>query len=103
MISIDHTTDSTDGEKVWELPDHSSNPEFLCADREIEELLQGAIGALPCCFRSVIELYHTGDYSANEVAKTLGISVPAVKSRLMRARMALRTSLADLGRQVSAS
>ena len=100
LISLNSTTSPTGSLEVWEqLPDHSPNQELLFADREVEELLHGAVQRLPLYFRSVIELYHDEERSANQVANKLGISVPATKSRLMRARMALRTSLAGLQRQ----
>jgi RNA polymerase sigma-70 factor (ECF subfamily) len=43
-------------------------------------------------FRDVVEL-QTQEYSTKELADVLGISLPAAKSRLLRARVALRASL----------
>jgi len=58
-----------------------------------EELLRDAILRLPQVFREVVELRQARGYSAREIAQALGISVAAVKSRLSRARSALRTAL----------
>jgi len=79
--------------RLKEFPDSSPGPELLCAERQMEELLRNAILQLPGSFRSVTELYHSRECSTLEVAQALGISVAAVKSRLLRARRALRASL----------
>lgn len=89
-------TSSTENLELQEFPDLSPNPELLYAERQVEELLRGAILRLPWCFRSVTELYLTKECSTSEVAETLGISVAAAKSRLLRAKKALRTSLPEL-------
>ena len=94
--SYGNDADSAESLELWEFPDHSPSPELVCADREVNELLRGAILRLPWCFRSVTELYHAKGCSTNEVAEQLGISVSAAKSRLLRARKALRTSLPEL-------
>ena len=44
-------------------------------------------------FRTVFVLRDIEELSTEETAETLGISVPAVKSRLLRARLALREKL----------
>jgi RNA polymerase sigma-70 factor (ECF subfamily) len=81
---------------LQELPDLSPTPEFLYAERQTIESLRGAILHLPWPFRSVTELYLDKDCSTREVAETLGITVGAVKSRLMRAKKALRASVPEL-------
>ena len=83
--------------RLMEFTDTAPDPERQCANREVEELLRFAILRLPRCYRAVFELYHSKDSSMIQVAETLGISVAAVKSRLYRARMTLRTSLPELG------
>lgn len=93
--SHDNNTNSTEID-LREFPDLSPSPELLCADRQVDEMLRSAILQLPWCFRSVAELHLAKECSTNEVAQTLGISVAAVKSRLLRAKKALRTSLPEL-------
>ena len=44
-------------------------------------------------FRTVFVLRDIEELSTEETAETLGISIPAVKSRLLRARLALREKL----------
>ena len=54
------------------------------------EIVQKLLNKLPESDRTVFTLYHLGDMTAKEVAKTLGISVNTVKSKLRRARNRLR-------------
>lgn len=54
------------------------------------EIVQKLLNKLPESERTVFTLYHLGDMTAKEVAKTLGISVNTVKSKLRRARNRLR-------------
>ncbi len=95
------TSTSPESPLLPELPDLSPNPELLYAERQAEEALRCAILQLPWCFRSVTELYLAKDGSTSEVAQTLGISVGAVKSRLLRAKKRLRTSLPELRNRIA--
>jgi RNA polymerase sigma-70 factor (ECF subfamily) len=94
---IEISTDTTDDEfgirERWEPRDRAESPESRCARREREGLLRRTIQQLPPLLRDVVQLRHIEDRSMEEVAQVLGISVPAAKSRLTRARVALRTSL----------
>jgi RNA polymerase sigma-70 factor, ECF subfamily len=76
-----------------EVPDPAVSPEHRYAECETRERLGTAVPRLRPCFRSVVELYHFQDRSTAEIADTLRISVPAVKSRLLRAKVALRRSM----------
>jgi RNA polymerase sigma-70 factor (ECF subfamily) len=60
-------------------------------DRSV--LLDEAVDSLKPDFRTVFVLRDIEELSTEETAETLGISVPAVKSRLLRARLALRERL----------
>lgn len=63
------------------------------ASQQMKELLNGAIASLPADYRTVFELRDVQEMSGSEVAKRLGISVAAMKSRLHRARSLLRERL----------
>lgn len=68
------------------------------ADRLLEreenrELVQRAIERLPDLYRSVLILRDIEGFDTEETAKALDLSVPAVKTRLHRARLALKTQL----------
>lgn len=62
-------------------------------NRELKHLLDTAIQALPMKYRIVFVLRDIEGRSANETAKILKLSIPAVKSRLRRARLFLRRQL----------
>jgi RNA polymerase sigma-70 factor, ECF subfamily len=71
----------------------AEDPESQLARKEREELLNDAILRLPHLLREVVELRRVRGYSTKEIAHALRISVPAVKSRLSRARVTLREAL----------
>jgi RNA polymerase sigma-70 factor (ECF subfamily) len=78
------------------LADPALNPEEQAANRELATVLTHAIDALDPSHREVLVLRDVEGLSAPEVAKILGVSVDAVKSRLHRARVAVRHELAPL-------
>ena len=92
-ISIDGNNDDYEVQERREPRDLRPNPESRCVQREREQLLEEAILSLPLLFREVVQLRQTQECSVQEIAEALGISVPAVKSRLSRAKTALRMSL----------
>ena len=92
-IPFDGTDDSGDNYECWELRCPAENPESRLARKEREELLRDAILRLPQVLREVVELRQARGYSTREIAQALRITVPAVKSRLSRARVTLRTLL----------
>ena len=76
--------------------DPAPNPEQTATSRELERALAHAIERLEPAQREVLVLRDVEGLSAPEVAKILGISVDAVKSRLHRARVAVRRELAPV-------
>jgi RNA polymerase sigma factor (sigma-70 family) len=74
----------------WELRDHRDNPEQHYARQQRSSMLSGAMLRLRPGSRKVLELQQAGELSNKEIAQSLGISEPAVKSRLLRARIELR-------------
>ena len=82
-----------------QLADPRPNPEETATNRELAAALTHAIDALEPSQREVLVLRDVEGLSASEVATVLGLSVDAVKSRLHRARVAIREALAPaLGR-----
>lgn len=69
-------------------------PEDSYASRQVEEALETAIRSLEPMYREVLLLRDVEGLTAPEVAEVVGISVQAVKSRLHRARLAVRDHLA---------
>lgn len=85
---------SYDGGETWtnhEIADSSFNPEEEYATRERSLRLSTAVRRLPNTLRAVVEIRQTEELSMREIAAKLEISVPAAKSRLLRARGTLRT------------
>jgi RNA polymerase sigma-70 factor (ECF subfamily) len=98
-FSLDGTDDPGGNNERWEIQSLADDPETSCVRRERETLLQEAIRRLPPRCREAVELWQAYEYSAREIAQALGISVPAVKSRLSRARLTLRAELLPTGSQ----
>jgi RNA polymerase sigma-70 factor (ECF subfamily) len=82
----------TDGDtwQHWEIADQTKNIEDLYVRHESVERLRRAICSLQPTLRNVVEIHQSNDSSVKEVAELAGISVAATKSRLLRARKALR-------------
>ncbi len=85
--------DATDAAR---LPSGGSAPDEALAQSELGAALERAIAALDDEAREVVVLRDAEGLPAAEVAEVLGISVAAVKSRLHRARAALRAQLSHL-------
>jgi RNA polymerase sigma-70 factor (ECF subfamily) len=73
---------------VWE-----GNPEERHSQAELRAILNQSIAGLPAIYRTVFWLRDVDELSIEETAAALGLSVPAVKTRLVRARLLLRERL----------
>ncbi len=82
-----------EGDRGWVLADWSQNPERDLLSGETRAVLGRAIDGLPAHYRAVLILRDVEELSNEEVAGMIGESVASVKSRLHRARMALREQL----------
>jgi len=82
-----------DGERSYLLADWSQSPETELLDDEARAVLKSGIDQLPEPYRAVLLLRDVEELSNDEVAAILGESMASVKSRLHRARMALRERL----------
>jgi RNA polymerase sigma-70 factor (ECF subfamily) len=83
-------------EQAAEIADHRRTPEEDAAGRQLQAALDDAISSLDPMYREVIALRDVEGLSAAEVAEVMGLSVEAVKSRLHRARAAVRERIAPL-------
>ena len=93
MVSIDDDIETEEGSVPRDLADWSPNPEQNYGQAELAEILRKTIQGLPHGFRIVFVLRDVDGLSTEETAETLGLSIPAVKSRLLRARLQLRERL----------
>ncbi len=82
--------------EVRELPSAERGPDEVSHARQMGELLQAAILALPDTSREALILRDVEGLSAEEAAEVVGIEVRALKSRLHRARLQLREHLSTL-------
>jgi RNA polymerase sigma-70 factor (ECF subfamily) len=82
-----------DGDRSYVLADWSSTPEQAHLSVETRKILEHAIDGLPDHYRAVLILRDVEDLSNDEIASIVDDSVGSVKSRLHRARMALREQL----------
>jgi RNA polymerase sigma-70 factor (ECF subfamily) len=69
-------------------------PDDQLAGHELKQLIDRAVESLPAAYHSVFVLADVEGLPNAEVAERLGMSLPAVKSRLHRARAMLREVLA---------
>lgn len=72
----------------------TTQPERTVLDREREQLIEHAIRKLPDAYRDVYVLADVEQLPNGEIGDILELSVPAVKSRLHRARLMMRDYLA---------
>jgi RNA polymerase sigma-70 factor (ECF subfamily) len=82
-----------EGERSLLVRDWSNTPEQELLSGEARRILNDAIDRLPEHYRAVLILKDVEELSNDEVAEVVGDSVGAVKTRLHRARMALREQL----------
>jgi RNA polymerase sigma-70 factor, ECF subfamily len=90
VISLDSADQADSTSPSLNLPETRPNPEQQYRDKELAESLNRAINRLPSKIRAVFELRYVHEFSTEQVAMALGISIPAVKSRALRARRLVR-------------
>jgi RNA polymerase sigma-70 factor (ECF subfamily) len=93
-LDIDDVHPEFEGSSPPTINDWSRQPDTVLLSKEAADVLNGAIDQLPEDFRVVFLLRDVEGLSNAEVAEILDLSVPAVKSRLHRARLFLRKKLA---------
>jgi RNA polymerase sigma-70 factor, ECF subfamily len=93
QFSLDEPIEGDDEIIPRDIEDWGPSPEQRYAQSELHEILNKVIDQLSPEFRVVFVLRDVEGLSTEETASTLGISVAAVKSRLLRARLRLRQKL----------
>jgi RNA polymerase sigma-70 factor (ECF subfamily) len=84
------------GLEARQILDPARGPDEELAGRQIETALEAAIAGLEPMYREVLVLRDVEGLTAPEVAEVMELSVEAVKSRLHRARVAVREAIAPL-------
>src|SRR5215831_14408040 len=83
-----------DGVHFEPMDDWSSRVDEQALQHELRDVLQNAIDELPADYRTALVLHDVEGLSNPDIAETLGISLPAVKSRVHRSRLFVRQKLA---------
>lgn len=99
QVPLDEPIPGEDDLMPREIQDWGPSPEQRYAQTEMGDILDEVIDQLRPDFRTVFVLRDIEELSTEETAKILGISVPAVKTRLLRARLKLREMLDRYFRQ----
>ena len=93
-ISLDQPNDTDESISTPEdIEDWRDNPEERYSKTELSAILSKVLQDLETPLRVVFALRDIEDLSCEETARVLGLSVPTIKSRLMRARLKLRKKL----------
>ncbi len=93
QLSLDESPDTIENPMPREVEAWEPTPEQRYARTELREIISKAIGELGGAYRVVFLLRDVESLSTKETAQLLGLSVSAVKSRLLRARLMLRSKL----------
>ncbi|MDH5510315.1 MAG: sigma-70 family RNA polymerase sigma factor [Nitrospinota bacterium] len=93
IVSLDKPVEIDGSELPREIEDWSNNPSDQRLEDETREFLNKAMARLPEDKRMVLVLKDVEGFTNLEISETLGMSVAAVKSRLHRARLAMRDLL----------
>jgi RNA polymerase sigma-70 factor (ECF subfamily) len=95
-VSLDEYVETEDDFMPREVVDWGDSPEKTYAQKELEAILAKAIDSLEPGYRTVFLLRDVEQFSTEETAQMMQLSVPAVKSRLLRARLRLREQLGQI-------
>jgi RNA polymerase sigma-70 factor (ECF subfamily) len=97
--SLDEPIRTSDGDIARDIEAPTEDPLETLVAKEIGEHLDRAISTLSPTNRAVFVLRHVEGLSTEETRAILGISIPAIKSRLHRTRLALQQQLLRLIRE----
>jgi RNA polymerase sigma-70 factor (ECF subfamily) len=93
VVSLDEDVDTGEDTIPREVEDWGPSPEDRYEQSELGDILNTTIAELDPPFRIVFQLRDIEELSTEETAEALDLSIPAVKSRLLRARLKLRQKL----------
>ncbi|HVB98161.1 MAG TPA: sigma-70 family RNA polymerase sigma factor [Candidatus Dormibacteraeota bacterium] len=97
-VSLDESIQTQDDALPREIEDWGPKPDQRFEQAELQNILARSIAQLEPPYRIVFQLRDIEELSTEETARLLGLSIPAVKSRLLRARLKLRHILDQLFR-----
>ncbi len=95
VASLDEPLNS-DHSGPWQIAEPSNNPEQELLEREMQFQIHQAVRSLPASLRTVLDAHRHQDRPLRELASMTGLTVAATKSRLYRARIAVRNSVQQM-------
>ena len=98
-VPLDEPMDTGEETVQREIAVWDGNPEDRYSQEELHGILEEAIDSLKPVYRTVFVLRDVEEMSTEETAEALNLSIPAVKSRLLRARLQLRERLTRMFRK----
>jgi RNA polymerase sigma-70 factor, ECF subfamily len=94
-VSLDSTLQVGTGEVERQWEDSSDGPVEIAERNEREQAMQAALAQMPEYQQAMLVMYHVESLSYEDIAETLDLPIGTVKSRLNRARVALRDILSQ--------
>lgn len=95
VVALDESSGSDDRPSIaMRTPDLAPSPEEILSSREIRRLVRREVAMMPPLLRDPLVMRDLDQLPIEIVAGRLAVSVPAVKSRLLRARAELKKRLA---------
>ncbi len=91
--SIDDFFENDEGWLPRQVEEWDATPEEWYSTEEMRKFVEEAVEALPLPYRTVFVLRDICGEKTQEIAEALGLKIPTVKSRLLRARLRVRESL----------
>jgi RNA polymerase sigma-70 factor (ECF subfamily) len=95
-VSLDNPYETDEGEMSRQYADAADGPEEIIDRQETQAMVQACINALDEEYRVVVVLRDIKGYAYNEIAEMLGLNLGTVKSRLNRARAAIKEKFTRL-------
>ncbi len=92
-VSLDQNIQGSENEMERQIEDTASGPDIQVESGERERLVGEALKRLPEYQRAMLMMYHVEGLAYEEIAQALDLPIGTVKSRLNRARLALRELL----------
>lgn len=95
QVSLDDDFEVEGANVQRQIEDSAPGPDDLAEEQERRRALDRAIQQLPDFQREMITMYHVLNMSYDEIGEVTGAPIGTVKSRLNRARIALRDALSE--------
>ncbi|MCC6484466.1 MAG: sigma-70 family RNA polymerase sigma factor [Armatimonadetes bacterium] len=93
QTSLQDALELEESEVTRQIEDPSPQPQDVAQQAELNRIMQRAINSLPDYQKTMVILYHTQNKSYEEIAEIMNLPIGTVKSRLNRARIALKSKL----------